>query len=310
MKFKKQIFSLLVIFLMSISLFFLFYNNESTFIENNESTFIENNESTFIENNESQKLPKEIIFIKSIGELGNQPTQFDNPESMDFFNEKLYVLDTDNGRIQIFSKNLDLLSILPLDVNNTSGIAITSEKIFVIETYNLIKSFDHNGNFDNQFSVTWTRDLLADENFLYVIEPLIESIQVYDHNGNSIYKLGGIKNLHFINTNDKHLVASGTHIAHDPHELLIIDKETRIIEQHFSTSPGTTTGSAITENNIFLLDNGALKVFDFNGNLLLEYFIEIQDLNSHLSKIEINDNFIYVLDTYGHNIRVFEILYE
>ena len=57
---------------------------------------------------------------------------------------------------------------------------------------------------------------LADENFVYVIEPLIESIQVYDHNGNSIYNLKGIRNLHFLDSNDQYFIASGTHIAHDP----------------------------------------------------------------------------------------------
>jgi hypothetical protein len=308
---KKEVFFLLAILTISISLLFVFFNTESTFIENTESTFIENTESTFIENTELQKLPKKIIFIKTIGELGDQPTQFDTPHSMDFFNEKLYVLDSNNNRIQIFSKNLDLLSVIPLEINNAYGIAITNEHFFISESYNyVIKSFDHEGNFLDQFSVTWTRDLLTDENFIYVIEPLIQSIQVFDHDTNLIYKLEGIQNLHFLSSNDQYLVASGTHIDHDPHELLLIDKEKRVVEQRFSTSPGTTAGSAINENSIFLLDDGILKIFDFNGNLLLEYIVEIPGPDSSLSKIEINENIIYVLDSYGHNIQMLEIIYE
>ena len=292
---KKNILILLFIFLLSVYLLFIFFNTESTLIENSEL----------------QKLPKKIIFIKTVGEFGIEPKQFDNPKGMDFFNEKLYVLDTNNNRLQIFSKNLDLLSVLPLTINDAKGIAITNEKIFIAETYAyIIKSFDHTGNFLNNFSVTWTHDLLADDNFVYVIEPLIESIQVYDHNGNLTYTINGIKNLHYITSNDQYFVASGTHILHDPHELVIIDKEKKNIEQRFSTSPGTTFGSAVTENNIFLLDDGVVKIYDFNGNLLLEYLIEIPSLNSNLSKIEINGNILYVLDTYGHNILMLEIIYE
>jgi hypothetical protein len=88
------------------------------------------------------------------------------------------------------------------------------------------------------------------------------------------------------------------------------DSEKRVIEQRFSTSPGTTSGSTINENSIFLLDAGTLKIFDFNGNLLLEYFIQIPGSDSSINQIEINENILYVLDTRGHNIHMFEITYE
>ena len=142
-----------------------------------------------------------------------------------------------------------------------------------------------------------------------MIEPLISSIQVYDHNGNLIDTVEEIKNLHFLDSNDQYFVASGTHIAHNPHELLLIDKETRSIVQSFPTSPGTTHAAVITENSIFLLDDGILKIFDFNGNLLFEHIIEVKN-DSYLTKIEINENIIYVLDTEGHNIQMFKIIYE
>ena len=122
----------MIIFSLSVYLLFVFFNTESTIIENTEL----------------KKLPKKIIPINIIGELGSDSKQFDNPEGMDFFNEKLYVLDTNNSRIQIFSKNLELLSILPLAINDARGIAVTNEKIFVVETYDyIIKSFDHTWKF-------------------------------------------------------------------------------------------------------------------------------------------------------------------
>ena len=300
---KKNISVLLVIFSLVIFLLFIFFNTESTLIENSESTLIENSESTLIENTQLEKFPKKITPIKIIGELGQESNQFNSPEGMDFFNEKLYVVDTKNNRLQIFSKNLDLLYTLPLELNDAKGIAVTNEKIFVAETYEyLIKSFDHNGNLINNFSVTWTTDILADENFVYVIEPLIESIQVYNHNGRLVDTIEGIVNLHFLDSNEKYFIASGTHITLNNHELVLINKETKVIEQRFPTSPGTTSASVITENCIFLLDNGIVKIFDFNGNLLLEYLIEIPSSDSALNQIEINKNILYILDTSGHKI--------
>ena len=297
--------SLVIAFSISLCLLFLFLN-----IQNTEPPSIQNTEPSSIQNTESQKLPTKIIFIKTIGELGSEPGQFDWPFGIDFFNEKLYVADTNNNRIQIFSKNLDLLSVIPLDITDSQGIAITDNLFFVTSTHYLIKSFDHTGDFINQFSVTWTRDLVANENSVYVIEPLTESIQVYDHSGKLIDTFEGIFNLHFLNSNDKYLVASGSHKDKNNHELIIIDKEKKIIKQRFSTSPGTTTGSAITENNIFLLDAGILKIYDFNGNLLLEYFIETPGIDSDLTKIKVNDNNIYVLNTRGHYVQMLEIIYE
>ena len=82
----------------------LIENTESTLIENTESTLIENTESTLIENTQLEKFPKKIIPIKIIGELGKESNQFNSPEGMDFFNEKLYVVDTKNNRLQIFLK--------------------------------------------------------------------------------------------------------------------------------------------------------------------------------------------------------------
>ena len=311
MLFIKKIFIVLVVFSLAIYLLFTFFNNESIVIENNESIVIENNKSIVIENNELEKLPKKIIPIKIIGELGKESNQFDSPEGMEFFNEKLYVVDTNNNRLKIFSENLDLLYVLPLEINDVRGIAITNEKIFVVETYQyLIKSFDHTGNFLNNFSVTWTTDISADENFVYVIEPLIDSIQVYDHNGNLADTIKGIKNLHYLDSNDQYFVASGTHITKNNHEVVLIDKKTKVVEHRFPTSPGTAHAAVISENSVFQIDNGVVKVFDFNGNLLVEYLVQIPSSNSGINQIEINKNILYVLDTAGHNIHMLKIIYE
>jgi len=56
---RKEVFFLLAILTISISLLFVFFNTESTPIENTESTPIENTESTPIGNTEST--PIEIL---------------------------------------------------------------------------------------------------------------------------------------------------------------------------------------------------------------------------------------------------------
>ena len=111
-------------------------------------------------------LSLELIFLKSTGTFGSESGQFDRPHGMDFFNNQLFVLDTGNNRIQIFSEDMNLISIIPINTNEPQGISVTNEKIFVADTYDYkIKSFDHNGTFLNQFGVSWTRDLEADENY-------------------------------------------------------------------------------------------------------------------------------------------------
>ena len=59
-------------------------------------------------------LPLELIFLESVGVFGNGLEQFDRPHAIDFFNNQLFVLDTGNNRIQIFSEDLKLISIIPL----------------------------------------------------------------------------------------------------------------------------------------------------------------------------------------------------
>ena len=55
---------------------------------------------------------------------------------------------------------------------------------------------------------------------------------------------------------------------------------------------------------------GFISFVSFNGNLLLEYLIEIPSSYSALNQIEINKNILYVLDTSGHKIHMLKIIYE
>jgi len=256
----------------------------------------------------------EVVFLKKIGVFGSEIEQFDGPLSLEFFNDQLFVLDSGNNRVQIFSENLDFESVIDLPDNQKNipqGIAVTSDKIFVAYTYDyVIKSFDYDGNSLSQFPVSWTTDLEADENFIYVMEPHTSSIQVYNHLGEFVKQFDAQKNVHYINSNQKNLIVSGSHPSVNiPPEILIFDKNSGVLEQRFSVSD-FITGPTITENNVLFLELDTIKIVDFNGSLTYEYDLESGIDDVRHTQIEMNDNIVYVNDLQGHSIKALKIIYE
>ena len=256
----------------------------------------------------------ELVFLKKTGVFGSEIEQFDRPLSLEFFNDQLFVLDSGNNRVQIFSENLDFESMinLPDDQKNLPrGIAVASDKIFVIYTNDyVVKSFDYDGNLLSKFPVSWTTDLEADENFIYVLEPHLSSVQVYSHLGVLVNQFEAHENVHFVNSNQKNLIASGPHPSVNiPPEILIYDKISGMLEQRFPTS-GLVYGSAITENNVFFLELDTIKIVDFSGSVVYEYNLERGMDDVRHSKIEINENIIYVSDIQGNSIKMLKIIYK
>ena len=226
------------------------------------------------------------------------------------------MLDCDNcfdgNKIRIFSSDGIPLSKFSIGTKCASGIAATNEKIFVADTCNYgIKSFDYNGNFLNEFGVSWTRDLEADEEFVYVMEPHQAAIPIYNHNGKLVDELHAHNNLHYLNSYDNKLIASGPHptVSISP-EIMIFDKERKTVDSRFSTSDNAH-GAAIFENHAFLIDGDKIQIFDLKGNLLSEYNLEKNSEESSLfTQIEVNNGIFYVLNTHGNNIQILEMIYE
>ena len=252
------------------------------------------------------------VFLPSIGNIGNDEVEFNAPEGIDFFGNKLFVVDTNNNQIRIFSNDGVPLSKFPIGTKCASGIAVTNEKIFVADTCNYkIKSFDHNGNFLNEFGVSWTRDLEADEKFVYVMEPHQAAIPIYNHNGKLVDELHAHENLHYLNSYDNKLIASGPHptVSISP-EIMIFDKERRTVDSRFPTSDNAH-GAAMFENHVFLIDGDKIQIFDLKGELLSEFNLEKNNEESYFfTQIEVNNDILYVLDTHGNNIQILEIIYE
>ena len=259
---------------------------------------------------------RQQIFLNSIGDIGNDEVEFNAPHGIDFFGNELFVLDCDNcfdgNKIRIFSSDGIPLSKFSIGTKCASGIAVTNEKIFVADTCNYkIKSFDHNGNFLNEFGVSWTRDLEADEKFVYVMEPHQAAIPIYNHNGKLVDELHAHENLHYLNSYDNKLIASGPHptVSISP-EIMIFDKERRTVDSRFPTSDNAH-GAAMFENHVFLIDGDKIQIFDLKGELLSEFNLEKNNEESYFfTQIEVNNDILYVLDTHGSNIQILEIIYE
>jgi len=252
-------------------------------------------------------LPK-LVFLKSIGSLGNGEKQFDEPEGIDIFNDKLYVIERNNHRIQVFSEYGEFISTIPLQVIDPIGIAVTENKFFVTDIGDRkIKIFNHNGDLTGQFGVTWTADLEADEKFVYVIEALLGKIIIYDHNGNVMDELQ-TPEIHYLNSNDKKLITSGPGSTQVPSDVLIFDKQERILLDKLPTSKDAH-GAAISDKYIFLIDDQiTVKMYDIEKKLLFEYKPEIISEDSFFVKIKINNDLVYIVNPQDDYIEILQIV--
>ena len=81
----------------------------------------------------------ELLLIKKIGSFGSEAGEFDGPTGLEFFNNKLFVLDSGNNRIQIFSEGLDQVGFsIPVSFPGTQDFEFEMKKTDVR------KDFDEN----------------------------------------------------------------------------------------------------------------------------------------------------------------------
>ena len=95
------------------------------------------------------------VCLKQVGVQGSEPGQLLNPRGMQFHNGELYVVDSENHRIQVFDKDLQYLRHFGGEGTNNSrfksptDMAIDNDgKLYVTDTLNnRIQVVDHNGKF-------------------------------------------------------------------------------------------------------------------------------------------------------------------
>ena len=91
--------------------------------------------------------------VATLGEFGEGPGQFNGPTYLDWRDDKLYVTDTLNSRIQIFSPDGKLISMFGRrglylgDLPRPKGVTVDQRgNIYVVESYyDYLLVFNHNG---------------------------------------------------------------------------------------------------------------------------------------------------------------------
>ena len=168
----------------------------------------------------------EIINIKFLKSIIGFDEEFDKPHGMDIFDEKLFVLDTNNSRIQVFTINGIFSYEFSIDTRTAQGIAVTEKRIFVVDTLDRrVLSFSHDGEFIKKWDIDWSRDIDADETFVYVLEPNLGKIRIFNHNGIEIKSIIVGPHPHYINLHEKKIIISGksTQYQNEDAKIVIIE---------------------------------------------------------------------------------------
>lgn len=231
-------------------------------------------------------------FSSKFGEKGSDDGQFDISGSfLAAANDKIYVSDTSNKRVQIFDSAGNFITKFGTygtgdgQFTDPKGIAVNNERIYVVDR-DRVQIFDSAGNFiakfgsigigDGQFNTP--RDLAISNDRIFVVDNKNNRIQIFDPNGNFITKFGT-----------------------------------------YGTGDGEfnyPTGIAVDENRIYVVDrqNNRVQIFDLVGNFITKFGTFGTDDEQFYwpQGIAVNGDIIYVTDTsdayYGsHRIRVFNL---
>jgi DNA-binding beta-propeller fold protein YncE len=281
-------------------------------IENNNDSEIFSQEELSKEKRVEKKDEIKLVFSNSFGKFGIEQGEFNAPHSIDFFDDKIFVLDAENNRIQVFLTDGSFHSKIPVEPN-AHGIAVSEDKIFIAETYKYrVSTYTHDGKIINQFPITFSRDLEADSEFLYILEPHQKQVSVYNHDGEFNFALPVHENVHYLNSDNDKIVVSGPHpsIAMTP-EIIIINKKDGTVESRFNTSQNAR-GSDIYQEKVFLVEGDQIKILNMKGEVLAEIGSTGKG-NGEFSlptQIEFDNNFVYVLDHQNHRIQILSVIYE
>ena len=146
-------------------------------------------------NHKLQKFSVDGELLENIGsgEVGIENSEFDTPRGIVVSDQKVYVCDSLNDRIQVFDLNLNFVKILISDVKDPQDIAFDREsnEIYVCEKgKNRISVFNSNGEKLRQFGETGSKIRLNDphgihiyDNYILVSAESVNGIAVYNTSG-------------------------------------------------------------------------------------------------------------------------------
>jgi len=98
-------------------------------------------------------------FVDKFGKTGDKNGEFDGMTGIEIFGEKIFVVDTGNDRIQIFDLSGNFVDDIKADFKIPHQIVADEDKIYVLDTYNYeIKIFSNSNILNSKNYITQSND--------------------------------------------------------------------------------------------------------------------------------------------------------
>ena len=162
-------------------------------------------------NSSVHKFSNEGSSLKVVGQKGTQPGQFNHPSLIKVIDDKVYVCDRGNHRVQIFNTELEYINSFGChgdgdgQFNEPNGIAQDrAGKLYVTDTRNnRVQVFDYNGQFLYAFSKKDADSkqldrphgiFVSSDQFVYVCERGNKCVSVFKTSGEFVTSFGHFNN--------------------------------------------------------------------------------------------------------------------
>ena len=147
------------------------------------------------------KFTKEEKFVKVVGQRGTRPGEFSDVGFIKVINDKLYVCDRGNNRVQILNRNLEYVNSFGCrgdgdgQLNRPTGIAQDrAGNLYVTDTNNhRVQVFDCNGQFLSTFcqQVNYPRGIcVGPDQLVYVCDRDNKCVSVFKTSGEFVTSFG------------------------------------------------------------------------------------------------------------------------
>ncbi|MDI6861732.1 MAG: 6-bladed beta-propeller, partial [Caldisericia bacterium] len=263
-----------------------------------------------------------------IGKSGSGKKEFKTPLDIEIFEDKVYVLDSGNARVQVFNLKgnylFDFGTVGTQDGNLYCPNSFSFDKngnLWIVESCTgRVQIFDRNGKFIKKVKENFGKPECIEkfENYMIISNSQDEKIYILDLNGNIINKIGeDVKSpLYFPQSiaalSDGTIVVANSGTS----TISLFDKDGNYLKSFssFGAAPGKIQyplGIAVnSKDEIFVLDTGShvVEVYDKDGKYLRS-FGRMGGANGEfmypLSIAIGSDNWSYVTD-YNARVQVFD----
>ncbi|CAF0704326.1 unnamed protein product [Brachionus calyciflorus] len=274
---------------------------------------------------------EEDDFLFQIGRRGRSVSEFMNPQAVCATSESIYVTDSNNQKIDVFSHSGEFKFSMETQISSNlklvkrpCGIVSGLDKILVVDyEFKCVNVFEENGKFVKkicQNKLLGPKGIClnkASMNQIVVADSKANAVCIFDADGKFLHKFGhqGSKNENFSGPQYVACMSNGDICVTDfyNHCIKIFDKS-----GNFKFSFGSNgsnqgqfngpTGIAVDSNdNIIIVDwgNSRVQVFDKHGSFIRYIRCEINQLYGPQDLAVIN-NTIAIADSGNHCVKIFE----